>query len=68
MGRYHPLAVTGLEHPTALGLVEDGRMHPCIKLDIAAHVEAVGDVVDVPQDLRLRRIALGPNPLLLQLL
>ena len=42
--------------------------HPRIELNVAAQLEAVGDVVGVTQDLRLRRIALGPNPLLLQLL
>ena len=30
-------------------------------------IEAVGDVIDVAQDLRLRAVALGPLPFLLQL-
>jgi hypothetical protein len=68
VGRRHPLAGTDFQNPAALGLVENGRMHWRIELNVAAQVEAVGDVVGVTQDLRLRRIALGPNPLLLQLL
>ena len=38
------------------------------KLDVAPQVEAVGDVLDVAQDLGLGRVALGPLPLLLELL
>ena len=38
-----------------------------VELDVAAQVEAVGDVVDVAQDLRLGGVALGPVPLLLEL-
>src|SRR6267378_1396304 len=68
MGRRHPFAVANLQHPAVLGLVEDGRMHWRIELNVAAQLEAVGDVVSVAEDLRLRRIPLGPNPLLLQLL
>src|SRR5262249_40975224 len=38
-----------------------------LELDVAAQVEAVGDMVGVFQDLGLRRIALGPFPILLEL-
>ncbi len=47
MGRAHPLAVADFEHPAVGGLVEDGRMHPCVEPDVAAQIEAVGDVVGV---------------------
>jgi hypothetical protein len=68
MGRPHTLAVADFKDPVVLGFVEDGRMHTGVELDFAAQVEAVGDVVGVAQDLGLRRIPLGPNPLLLQLI
>ena len=50
-----------------VGLVERRGRHAGRELDVAAQVEAVGDVVDVAQDLGLRGVALGPLPLLLQL-
>ena len=37
-----------------------------VELDIGAQIEAVGDVVGVFQNLRLRRVALAPVPFLLQ--
>ena len=51
----------------SLGLVErrldDARAEP----DVAAQVEAVGDVLEVAQDLGLGGVALRPRPLLLEL-
>ena len=38
-----------------------------LELDVAAQVEAVGDVVEVALELLLRREDLGPLPLLLEL-
>ena len=46
--------------------VEFGAIDPCIELDIAAKIKAVGDVAGIFQDLGLRRVALAPIPLLLQ--
>ena len=43
------------------------RLHARVELDVAAQVEAVGDVVGVAQDLGLGGVALAPLPLLLQL-
>jgi hypothetical protein len=65
VGRRNLIVVADFQHPTVRGLVEHGRMDPRAKLDVAAEVEPVGDVVGVAQDLRLRRIALRPHPLLL---
>ena len=48
-------------------LVEFGRDDIRVQLDVAAQVEAVGDVVRVAQDLGLAGVALGPLPFLLQL-
>src|SRR5690242_2892627 len=47
--------------------VEDRLFDPGVELDVAREVEAVGHMVDVTQDLRLRAVALRPMPLLLQL-
>src|SRR5689334_3582064 len=47
--------------------VEDRLFDASVELDVAPEVEAVGHMVDVTQDLRLRAIALGPMPFLLQL-
>ena len=61
------LAVAGFERPAVRGLIERCFQHTRFKLDVAAQIEAVGDVVGVSQDLRLRGIAFAPAPLLLQL-
>ena len=45
----------------------DGLGDPGLELDVAAQVEAVGDVIGVAQDLGLGGVALGPLPFLLQL-
>ena len=53
--------------PPPGGLVEGRRRHARRELDVAPQVEAVGDVVDVGEDLRLGGVPLAPLPLLLQL-
>ena len=68
MGSRHPLAVADFKNPAVLDLVEGRRMHPCVELNVAAQVKPVCHMVDAAQDFRLRRISLGPNPLLLELL
>jgi hypothetical protein len=45
-----------------------GRDHGGLQLDVRTQVEAVGDVVEVAQDLRLGGVPFGPLPLLLQVL
>src|SRR5438874_13517848 len=47
--------------------VEDRLFDPGVELDVAPEVKAVSHMVDVTQDLRLRAVALGPMPFLLQL-
>ena len=68
MGSRHPLAVADFKNPAVLDLVKGRRMHPRVELNVAAQVKPVCHMVDVTQDFRLRRISLGPNPLLLELL
>src|SRR6266849_4239162 len=47
--------------------VEDRLFDPSVELDVAPEVEAISHMVDVTQNLRLRAVALGPRPFLLQL-
>ncbi len=61
------LAVVGGDGPAVGVLVEHGRRDAGVELDVGTQVEAVGDVVGVLQDLGLGGEALGPLPLLLQL-
>src|SRR5687768_11737457 len=61
------LAAVGLQRPFPRLAVERRRDDAGVELHVAPEVEAIGDVVDVLQDLRLRAVALGPLPLLLQL-
>ena len=61
------LAAIGLERPFAGLAVEQRRHDAGVELHVAAQVEAVGDVVDVFQDLGLGAVALRPLPFLLQL-
>jgi hypothetical protein len=43
----YPLSVADFQHPATLDLIEDGGMRARIEVNIAAQVEAVGDVVGV---------------------
>ena len=43
-----------------------GGRNARFQLDVAAQIEAVGDVVQVRQNFRLRRIAFAPLPFLLE--
>ncbi len=60
------LAGVGGDPPGCARLVEVSADDSRLERDVAAQVEPVGDVLRVPQDLRLRGIALGPLPFLLQ--
>src|ERR1700720_557041 len=57
----------GLYRPCVCLAVEDRFFDPSVELDFPPEVEAVSHMVDVTQDLRLRAVALGPMPFLLQL-
>ena len=63
-----PVAAIGLDQPAIGILVERCRRDAGIEHDLAAQVEAVGDVVGVSEDFRLRRILLRPVPFLVQFL
>src|SRR6266446_9290844 len=56
-----------LYRPRVCLAVEDRLFDPGVELDVAPELEAVSHMVDVTQDLRLRAVALGPMPFLLQL-
>src|SRR5690349_1501155 len=65
--RRHGLAGLGSHPPEIGGRVILGRRDARLEADIAAQAEAVSDVIEVAQDLRLLWVALGPLPFLLQL-
>jgi hypothetical protein len=62
-----PIAAVGSNVPALGVLVPRRRRDAGLELDVAAQVEPVGDMVHVPQDLGLGRIALRPRPFLLEL-
>ena len=57
-----------LHHPLARRLVELRADDLGVELVVPSQIEAVGDMVEVGQDLGLRREALRPRPVALQLL
>ena len=63
----HVVAAVRLDVPPVRRLVEVRRGHARVELNVAAEIEAVGDVLDVPQDLGLGGIPLRPAPFLLEL-
>jgi hypothetical protein len=56
------VAAVGLDAPPPRGLVPLGCGDRGLQLDVAAQVEAVREVVEVVQDLRLRGVTLAPPP------
>src|SRR4029077_750473 len=60
-------AVVRTDRPALARLVPGRLDHPRTEPDVAAQVEAIGDVLEVREDLGLGRVALGPRPLLLEL-
>jgi len=60
------VAAIRLDQPAIAVLVECCRRDAGIEHDLAAQVEAIGDVVGVSEDFRLRRIFLRPVPFLVQ--
>src|SRR3984893_17690016 len=65
--RRRGITIVSPDGPCICLAVEDRLFDPGVELDVAPKVEAVSHVVDVTQDLRLRAVALGPTPFLLQL-
>ena len=63
----HAVAAIRLDLPPVRRLVEARRGHPRLELNVAPEIEAVGDVLDVPQDLGLGGVPLRPVPFLLEL-
>src|SRR6266853_5828628 len=66
--RSRGLTFVGPDGPCVCLAVKDRLFDPGVELDVAPEVEAVSHMVDVTQDLRLRAVALGPMPFLLQFL
>src|ERR1700730_17266788 len=66
--RSRGVTFVGPDGPCVCLAVEDRLFDPGVELNVAPEVEAVSHMVDVTQDLRLRAIALGPLPFLLQLI
>src|SRR5262249_22747713 len=60
-------AVVREDRPALARLVPCCLDHSRAEPDVTAQVEAIGDVLEIREDLRLGRVALGPGPLLLQL-
>src|SRR6267378_2837823 len=65
--RSRGITFIGLHRPRARLTIEVRLLDPSVELDVAAEVKAVGHMVDITQDLRLRAVALRPMPILLQL-
>ena len=62
------LAPVGRDQPPVGLLVVARGRHRRLELDVAAQVEPVGHELEVAQDLGLRRVALGPLPLVEELI
>src|SRR3984893_5148178 len=65
--RSRGVTFVGPDGPCVSLAVEDRLFDPGVELNVAPEVEAVSYMVDVTQELRLRAVALGPVPFLLQL-
>src|SRR5712675_3442089 len=65
--RRRSLSFVSPDRPCVCLAAKDRLFNPSIELYVAPEVEAVSHMVDVTQDLRLRSVALGPMPFLLQL-
>ena len=63
----YPVAVVGLDLPQVGFFAEGGGRDAGVELDVATQVEAVGDVVEVGEDLRLLGVFAAPAPVLEQL-
>ena len=61
------LAVAGRHGPAFGGFIKHRAAHAGVEADVTAQIKAVSNVVDVAQDLGLRRVLLGPDPVLLEI-
>ena len=61
------LALSGTHTPPRCSLVPHCRLDPGVEVDAAPQVVLVGDELEVPQDLRLCGVLLGPGPLRFEL-
>ena len=58
----------GFQGPSVGRFIKAAREDTCVETNIPAQIEAVGDMIDVTQDFRLRPIPLRPFPFLLQII
>jgi len=65
--RRDPLAAVGRDLPAVAGLAEESFSDAGTELDIAPEIEAIRNVLDVTQNLRLHRVLDGPLPFLFEL-
>src|SRR6266446_683827 len=66
--RNNPVAPVGLDGPAFGFFVERRGNHARVEHDVPAKIEAIGNMVGVGEDFRLRRVLLPPIPLLVELL
>src|ERR1700720_3848729 len=64
--RCRGITFIGLHRPGVRLTIEGRLLDPSVELDVVPEVKAVGHMIDVTQDLRLRAVALRPMPFLLQ--
>ncbi|SUF56478.1 Uncharacterised protein [Prescottella equi] len=65
--RRDDVAAVGADGPAQRLLVEGRGRDAGVELDVAAQIEAIGDVLEVGEDLRLGGVLLAPVPFLLEL-
>src|SRR5215831_9970060 len=61
------IAILGRHFPMAVAFMEAGRRDSRAQLYVGSQIQPVSNKINVSKDLRLRRIILGPAPLLLDL-
>ena len=60
-------ARAGRHRPSLGRLIVAGTLHPRLELDVATQMEAIGDVFDIIQNIRLLGLGLFPFPILHQI-
>ena len=68
IGRGQPRAAAGRDRPVSGRFVEDRGLDGGVEPDLPAKIEAVRDMLEIAQNLRLGGEALGPPPFLLEFL
>jgi hypothetical protein len=66
IARADGIAPVGFDRPALALFIPPRRRHPGSENNVAAQVEALGNVAQVGEDFGLRGIALAPHPFLLQ--